>query len=47
MDIENIEAHEYLTDVRTLNVLPMDCYLDFKYILFWPTMSTKSVSKYL
>ena len=25
MDIENIEAHEYLTDVRTLNVLPMDC----------------------
>lgn len=34
MYIDNIAAHEYLTDVTTLNVLPMDHYLDFKYILF-------------
>lgn len=32
---------EYLTDVRTLNVLPMYHYLDFKYILFWPTCQPK------
>ena len=34
MHIENTVAHEYLTDVRTLNVLPMYHYVDFKYILF-------------